>query len=244
MTPLWIVVVVGLAVAGTAYGAHRIRLARMLDIERVRTHIATDLHDDIGASLSQIAILSEVTRREIGDADPLAADRLELMATASRDLVDAMSDVVWAINPRRDSLSDLVHRMRRFANDALTPRDVALLFSGPPEGYDQRLGPEIRREAYLVLKEAINNCARHSGATIVNVDVAASRHQLRVTVADNGRGFVVGGSVNGNGLASFERRAARVNGTVAVTSAPGTGTTVNFRVPLAHSRFGSMYHPG
>ena len=237
----WLSALIGLGLAAAAYWAHRVRLARILDIERVRMHIATDLHDDIGASLSQIAILSEVTRQQIGDADPLAADRLEAVATASRDLVDAMSDVVWAINPKRDSLTDLVHRMRRFANDALTPRDIALIFTGPPEGHDQQLGPEVRREIYLVLKESVNNAARHSGAAIVTVDLVASRHELHLTVHDNGHGFVVSDvGDSGNGLASFRRRAARVNGTLGVTSGP-TGTTIDLFVPLGGGRFGHTY---
>jgi len=88
----------------------------MIELERVRTRIAADLHDDIGSGLSRIAILSEVARRQVS-ADTPVGEPLSVIAGASRDLVDSMSDIVWAINPNKDQLRDLVQRMRRFASD-------------------------------------------------------------------------------------------------------------------------------
>ena len=129
----WFLMLTASLVAAAAYGLHRVRLARVLEIERVRTRIATDLHDDIGSSLSQIAILSEVAERRMKQPDPAVAEPISRVSVISRELVDSMSEIVWAINPRHDRLHDLVSRMRRFAADMLTSRRIALRFRSSDE---------------------------------------------------------------------------------------------------------------
>src|SRR5205823_12522505 len=99
----------------SGYSLYRYRVARLIELERVRTRIAGDLHDDIGSGLSQVAILSEVVRQQSHD-DPATSEPLARIASTSRELVDSMSDIVWAIDPRRDTPGDLAHRMRRFAS--------------------------------------------------------------------------------------------------------------------------------
>jgi signal transduction histidine kinase len=97
------------------YMLYRYRVTRLLELERVRTRIAADLHDDIGSSLSQVSVLSEVISRRVGHHTDVA-EPLSMIANLSRELVDSMNDIVWAINPKRDRLSDLSQRMRRFAS--------------------------------------------------------------------------------------------------------------------------------
>ena len=127
-------------------------------MERLRTRIATDLHDDIGASLTQISILTELARR--GTAPHVLAD----IANIARGLVSDMSDIVWAVNPRHDRFEGLVHRMRRFANDVLGGADIDVEFETANLPADVAVPLESRRPLYLVLKEAVNNVARHSGS--------------------------------------------------------------------------------
>jgi signal transduction histidine kinase len=107
---------------------HRYRVQQLLALVRVRTRIATDLHDDIGSSLSQISILSELARYRLDTGDSKAAQPLGGIATVSREMVAALSDIVWAINPRHDRLSDLAARMHRFAVDVLGTRGIDLRF--------------------------------------------------------------------------------------------------------------------
>ena len=114
------------AIAG-ALATYRVRAARLLEIERVRTRIATDLHDDMGSSLSQIAILSEVAHRRA--AGSKSGEPMERIGTFSRELLDSISDIVWAIQPHKDHLSDLKQRMRRFAADLLSTRNVEMHWS-------------------------------------------------------------------------------------------------------------------
>src|SRR5262249_18993827 len=132
----WFVAIVLTLVGLIAYALDRYRVRRLLEIERVRTRIASDLHDDIGAGLSRIAVLSEVARHESGVPTPVT-ERLSVIARASRELVDSMSDIVWVINPERDQLSDLNQRMRRFASDIFTSRGIEFTFHSP--GDEQHL---------------------------------------------------------------------------------------------------------
>src|SRR5262249_51318768 len=143
------------------YSLHRRRVGQLIELERVRTRIATDLHDDIGSSLSQVSVLSEAIRRRIGP-DPTLSETLQIIAGLSRDLVDSMNDIVWAINPRRDHLSDLIQHMRRFASDVLTAAEVEFTFLAPSPQHDIKLGADMRREIFLILKESVNNAVRHS----------------------------------------------------------------------------------
>ena len=235
LPPLWLrwwFLLLVVAVAGaTIYWLHYYRVTRLLELERVRTRIATDLHDDIGSSLSQIAILSEVANRHVDSAHPNLAEPLTDIAGISRELVDSMSDIVWAIDPERDHLDDLVHRMRRFASDVFSPRDIHLEFQSPAGEKDLQMGADLRRQIFLVFKEAVHNVVRHSGANEVSVDVQIESGWLNLRLADNGRGFDAVNNHNGHGLRSMRERARNVGGGVDIQSGPA-GTTIALRVPV------------
>jgi signal transduction histidine kinase len=223
---------------------HWLRLRRRLELEAVRTRIATDLHDDIGANLSRIAILTEVARRDIDPHNPGVSERLAHVASVSRDLVDSMSDIVWAVNPSRDRLRDLVRRMRRFADDVLSARDIELRFRAPADGDEVPLGADTRREVFRVFKEAVNNVARHSRSRSVEIELGIAAGWLALRVADDGRGFdleQIRKTGDGNGLASIRRRAECLGGTLEIASRPGEGTTLAFRIPVKrHGRAGPL----
>lgn len=229
----WWFVTIGvmLAVLG-AYGLHRFRVTRLVELERVRTRIATDLHDDIGSSLTQIAILTEVAQRRITGDDPAVVEPMSRVSSISRELVDAMSEIVWAINPRYDRLGDLSARMRRFATDVLTSRHIALRFHSPERALDVSMGADYRRQYFLVFKEAIHNAVRHARCTEVTVAIALSGRSLVLTITDNGLGFDPTRATPGQGLRSIDERVRAMSGRVTVTSRPGEGTTVRFVIPL------------
>jgi len=124
----WLQLLLVTVLGATLYVAYRRRLSRLLELERLRTRIATDLHDDIGSTLSQIAILSEVAHRTRATAD--GVELLSDIADLSRELVDSMSDIVWAIGPEQDHLDDLVHRMRRFVSDVFS-HNTQIRFQAP-----------------------------------------------------------------------------------------------------------------
>ncbi|HUR97237.1 MAG TPA: two-component regulator propeller domain-containing protein [Pyrinomonadaceae bacterium] len=234
----WFLFIVALALAATGYAIYRYRLAQLLKLERVRTRIASDLHDDIGSSLSQIAILSEVARHKAGDNG--AREPLRLIADTSRDLVDSMSDIVWAINPQKDHLSDLIHRMRRFAGDTFDSTGVGYRFHFDDTTRDIAVGADLRREIYLIFKECVNNTAKHSAAEEVSISVLIDGEQVTTELKDNGVGFDVQAALNGevkgyggNGLLNMQRRAERLGGKFDIVSAPAEGTTIIFSIPTA-----------
>jgi signal transduction histidine kinase len=226
----WFVLAAGTALAMLLYAAHRYRLGRLLELERVRTRIATDLHDDIGASLSQISILSEVARRRAGDVDALQKPLAEI-AGASRELLASMSDIVWSINPQRDRLRDLLQRMRRFATDGFTARNIEFQFHAPEAELEGKLDPDMRRQVFLIFKESVNNILRHADCTQVEIHFAVEKAGLMLSVRDDGKGFDATQPPAGNGLASMRQRAASLNGSLEITVDGARGTRVTLRVP-------------
>ena len=230
----WWFLPTALVFAGAAgYGVYRYRIARVLQIANVRARIARDLHDDIGANFTRIAVLAEVVRRQKTVA-PGADVPLNSIATVARESITAMGEIVWAVNPDRDRVGDLAGRMREYAEEVFVADEVSVAFTVPEGLKDVRLRGGVKRDIYLVFKEAANNAARHSGCSHFRVEIARDRRWLAISINDDGKGFEPdgNGNGNGNGLSNMRRRAALVGGRLAVHSPPGRGTTVSLEVPL------------
>lgn len=212
---------------------------RLAELEKVRSRIATDLHDDIGASLTQIAILSEVARQQTKNGDGAVAEPLRAISNVSNELVGTMSDIVWSINPAKDHFSDLTQRMRRFASDVLSAKGIGLNFVAPHKDDENIVNTNVRREVFLIFKESINNIAKHSGASRVSVEIEIAGGDLHLKISDDGKGFaqengfqINDNSDGGNGIPNIKKRAAEMRGALEIVSEIGTGTTVNLRLPL------------
>jgi signal transduction histidine kinase len=197
----------------------------------VRTRIAADLHDDIGTNLTRIAILSEVAHQQLHDAYPSAATPLSSIARISRESAASMSDIVWAVNPRRDSLLDLVLRMRSFANEVLAGRQIEFQFVAPDRELSQKLGAELRRDVFLIFKESLNNAVRHSSCTHVVIELRLDQSSLALEIRDDGCGFTPSGSSEGHGLVSMQRRAKSLGGELQLQSLAAEGTCISLSVP-------------
>jgi PAS domain S-box-containing protein len=210
----------------------RAREERLVELERVRKRIATDLHDDIGSSLTQISILSEVARQQVGHNETPITKPLSMIAAASRELVDSMSDIVWAINPQKDHLSDLQQRMRRFASDVFTARNIDFVFRTPDAETDIQLGANIRREVFLIFKESINNMVKHSGCTRADIEFSLEKDHIFLRLTDNGRGFDTALESDGHGLMSMSDRTKGLGAELEIISHPDAGTTIMLQVPL------------
>lgn len=226
----WFLAVCGLLTAGLLYALYRHRLSQFLEVERVRTRIASDLHDDIGAALSRIAVLSEVAGQEAGDANPVVTSRLSAIAGASREVLDAMSDIVWAISPQRDQIRDLTQRMRRFASDMFSARHISFSFRAPQDDQRLTLGADVRRHVLLIFKEAVNNVLRHSGCTRADLELRVQGGRLALIVSDNGQGFDPAGAFEGNGLGSMRARARMMGGDLRIDSNQEGGTMITLTV--------------
>ena len=241
----WFLCLCTISAALTVHRLYRYRLARVLEMAQMRTRIATDLHDDIGANLTRIAVLSEVASREQGgvrtgspvnplrpsasgqDDAPLAA-----IAAIARESVGSMSDIVWAVNPARETLLDLIRRMRQHADQVFTAREIELSFSVPDGTNTVRLAMDVRRDVLLIFKEAVNNAARHSGCSRAEIDLRVADARLVLTLRDNGVGFDPSLQNDGQGLTSMQRRAGRLRGHLAIASEPGSGTRITLEMPI------------
>jgi ligand-binding sensor domain-containing protein/two-component sensor histidine kinase len=232
----WFVTLAVLVVGLMIYKLFRYRVNRLVEVANIRTHIAADLHDDIGSSLSQIAVLSEVLRKQLGRQEAAVSKNISLINRVSQEALDSMSDIVWAINPQQDHLSDLVRKMRRVASEVLPARDIGFSFKAPSETPDLKLGAEIRRQVFLMFKEAINNLVRHSKCSRAEIELKIEGVSLLLKVMDNGVGFAPDAVTDGNGLVSLRRRAAALGGQTTVSSTIGQGTTVTIRVPYSSRR--------
>jgi ligand-binding sensor domain-containing protein/signal transduction histidine kinase len=227
----WFLILAGLFLFSLAYAAHRLRLKRLLELEAIRMRIATDLHDDIGSNLSEIAILSEVLSQQVSADNPKVIEPLSTIAGTSRELVDSMSDIVWAINPRKDQLRDLTQRMRQFSSNLFTARSITFRFNTPAV-QDTNIGADVRRQVYLIFKESLNNMVRHSACTEADIQFTVQDGQLSLTLKDNGKGLLREQVDSGHGLDSMKARAKSLGGTLQISSAVGNGTTVSLVVPL------------
>lgn len=231
----WVVALTILTLGLISYSLYRYRVARLLEVANVRTRIATDLHDDIGANLTRIAILSEVAKQQLGNGNAREDGSLTAIARISRESVAAMSDIVWAINPQRDQLLDLVRRMRQHAEELFTTRDIELRFEAPDAEHKLKVGVDVRRDLLLIFKEAVNNAARHSRCSRVEIDLNLEGSRLTLLIRDNGAGFDTSIEGDGQGLMSMRRRAEKLGGALKIESRPASGTTISLRIPLAFS---------
>jgi ligand-binding sensor domain-containing protein/signal transduction histidine kinase len=232
----WFLALVAVATILAVNAMYRYRLTQRLEVERMRIRIAADLHDDIGANLTKIGILSEVANSQINGTNHFIGEPISSIARISRESVASMSDIVWAINPKRDSLRDLVRHMREFAGEIFANCDIEFDFRAPSSDIHLKLGADARRTVYLIFKEAVNNIVRHADCQKADLELRIEAAHLVLQVSDDGRGFDSGQESEGNGLLSMHRRAALAGGTLEVVSLPPSGTSITLRLPVKSSK--------
>ncbi len=226
----WFLTLGVLFTATAGFLLHRYRLTQALIVERVRTRLATDLHDDLGAGLAEIAILSEAGRQSPAKTN----DALDQVAKRARALRATLGDIVWTVDPRKDRLPALVHRMRETALNMLEVDGRRVRFIAPDEAKLEgtELSPDLRRHLLLFFKEAVANVARHADAREVDLGLSLENGDFHLRIRDDGRGFDPELPTEGRGLTSLRYRAAEMRGRVSIDAAPGKGTEIRLRVPL------------
>jgi signal transduction histidine kinase len=227
----------------------RLKARQALDTERAR--ISRDMHDEVGASLTEIAILSEIAQRELyshGDGAPPddapSVERLSRIADTSRAMLDAIAEIIWAINPqhdRLDRLDRLSAYLREHAARVLEDAGMEARLSFPARAPTLPVTAEFRRNVFLVLKEALHNVIRHAGAHAVAVHLTLDAEGLALVIEDDGCGLPDDNKSpadrpsgrGGNGLGNMAHRAEEIGGTLDVGAAPGGGTRLALRAPLS-----------
>ncbi len=215
---------------------NRLYTRRQLDMERLRTRIAGDLHDDIGSSLTRITMFSEVANLELNKVKTLddsslehvkkLSSLLEDISQNSREIIEAMGDVVWSLDPRNDTLDNLTLRMKNYITRLLDAKDISHEISVPPELLELHLPIAFKRNIYLIFKEILNNILRHSQATKVSLLIKCNTNILSISITDNGRGFNPEQAFEGNGLRNIRQRAELLGGEIRINSKPISGTSI------------------
>ena len=208
----------------------RVESRRALEAERTR--IARDLHDDLGAGLAQINISSGLVATE-GIDPSFIPPLLQGIGTRSRELIAALDEIVWAINPKNDTLSSLATYLCQYAKNFLNPAQIACRLKVDPGLPDLPLAAEQRHGLFLAFAEALHNAVSHSGASEVRVGIAFGAGVIHLSVADNGRGLPAGEPAPGaDGLANMQERLTQLGGSCRISNPPGGGTEVAFHLPL------------
>lgn len=234
LRPIWqrtwflVLTIVFLALASVAF--YRYRLNKLLEIERTRTRIASDLHDDIGTNLSKISLLSEIVNMQLASQNIESNRLLNSIAEISRESVGSMSDIVWAINPKRDSVSELVRRMRLHVEEIFLDKDVRVIFNAPDDA-SNKLSMNARREIFLIFKESVNNAVRHSDCAKIEIDFRLEGGIIYLRVADDGKGFDISNETDGNGLENMQNRAEKNGGKFEIESEKSGGTILKISFP-------------
>jgi len=209
---------------------------RLNAIERERLRISQDMHDEIGASLTQIAILSEIVKTRKGHPEE-ATKLIDQISGISGNLVDEMGEIIWAINPKNDDLPSFVYHLRQHASEYLSMTELYAHITIPETLPGLPMSSEQRRNMFLVVKEALHNIVKHSGAKHATLVLSVSGSLLTVIIEDDGRGFDMERSKNlGNGLASMQKRIADLHGTYRLSSEPGKGSHLEFSVSLTENK--------
>ncbi len=207
------------------------KLEQQESLLAMRNHISQDLHDDIGASLSNINILNELARRNLSQPEKSAG----YLSKASEDIQrisESLSDIVWNINPRYDQPDTLFIRMKRYAADMFDGKNINSRFEFPETESGFQLSMTQRRDLYLIFKEAVNNLVKYSGATEALVQIKVTDNQLNMLISDNGKGFDRSTLRAGNGLHNMEQRAGAAGGQLSIHAAPGSGTRIELSMKV------------
>ena len=207
-------------------------------LEQERARIARDLHDDLGAAITQIKLLGELVERDAAQPGQTARHGRRIALT-SRELAQHMDELVWVVNPQKDHLENFVSYLAAYSEELLGMTDIRCRLDFPDELPDVPLSGQLRHGLFLVFKEALNNVVQHAQATEVHVRLRRTPAELVLSVEDNGQGLQIRkpkaesrNGLGGNGLSNIQARLSEVGGVCHVESRPGAGTKVEMRVKL------------
>ena len=202
-----------------------------LELERAR--IARDLHDQLGANLTQVTLLGELAEADKNLPDEVESHAQQICSTA-RETTHALDEIVWAINPSNDTLESLVNYACKYAQEYLELAGISHRFDVPANLPVADIAPEVRHNVFLAFKESVNNVVKHAQASSVNIRLRLEPDTFTIEVEDNGRGLAGQPEKSGrNGLKNLRKRMEDVGGNFSIGPATGRGTLVRLTAPLA-----------
>lgn len=237
----WFLAIAGmltlLIAAGTGWLLARVKMKRRIEKlnirnarEGERARIARDLHDDLGASLTEISILAALASEDAAETD--LHPSLDQLSAKAKNVVGALDEIVWAVNPQEDTLRSLVEYIAAFAREFLDIARIPLRSEVAREIPDHPMAATARHGVFLAAREALNNAVKHSGAKEVKLRIGIEDKRLEIRIEDNGRGFNPEYARGGNGLGNLPRRMQEAGGECRIETFPGQGTTIFLTLPL------------
>lgn len=206
-----------------------------LGIYEMRNKISSDLHDQVGSTLYSVSLYSQIAKTNSGQLNSNTAEMLNRIEDASRSMLAEMNDIVWTLNPVNDNLKKITERMESFAVSLCVPSNIQpnISFAYNPGTNVENM--QIRKNLFLVFKEAVTNCVKYSGATNINIDGYEQQGALHLTIEDNGRGFDRKKIKKGNGLSNMENRVKEVGGSFQISTEENNGTVIYVSIPLPNN---------
>ena len=205
-------------------------------LQQERSRIARDIHDDLGSRMTQLVLRGEVAQSEL-PADSETRAELHGICEQARGLLSSVDEILWAVNPRRDTLRDFTSYVCGYAQEFFKHTPIQCFFDVDPEMSSAPLDLPLRRSLLMAIKETLNNALKHSGATTVKIEIRWQRQKLVVVVTDNGKGFDPSrAKTERNGLTNMSQRMKELGGSCMLTSKPGKGCRVEFSIPLSQWR--------
>lgn len=227
----WFYSILGLAAILFFYALYKYRIRQMLKMQTVRNRIASNLHDDIGATLTNINLLSEISRKNL--EHPLEAEkflqRITEEVTASSQ---SLNDIIWSVDSRNDSMAEIMTRMRRYAGELFDNSNTVVHLELEETIAGKKLNMEQRRDLFLVYKESMNNIVKYALAKNVWIGMQMQKGNLLLKIKDDGKGFESSVITSGNGLRNMRSRAVKWKGSACIESVPGKGTLVEIIIPI------------
>lgn len=229
----WFYSLLVLVMAALIYAVYRYRINQLLKLQQVRTQIASDLHDDIGSTLTSISFYSEAVKMQLREEDAVIKSMLDKIANNARNMLSSMNDIVWVINPGNDKAEDLLTRMKRHTAELVGERNIPYQFEVEEGRQDLKLNLQQRKNIYLIYKEALHNAVKYAGCSKITINFLLTGEKIILQISDNGKGFRMDPASTGNGLANMKRRAEEINGSFDLQTAPGEGTVVRLSLKIS-----------
>ncbi len=217
---------------------NRIRIKQQIKQLEIRNSIASDLHDDIGSTLSSIKMYSDIVTGQIKNNNPESIPLLHQMSNNSKEMIENMSDIVWAIKPANDAFKNIESRMFNFATELCIAAGIELVFHRNNNLEDLKIPMDQRRDLYLVFKEGVINAIKYSDCNKLEISFLKTGSWFTMQISDNGKGFNAeellenDNLLGGNGLKNMKQRAISNNGTLKIETELGFGSKLVFKMPI------------
>jgi signal transduction histidine kinase len=210
--------------------AQLVKTEKEKEAENIRLRISRDIHDEVGATLSGVALFSQIAKQKMQEhKDKDAGEYLQYIADNSKEMVEKMSDIIWTINPKNDSFERIIFKLQSYAMNLCEGKGIQLYFDIDEVLRSYSPSMQARKNIYLLVKEAINNAVKYSDAKNIFFSMKTAMDTVNVQVKDDGKGFVTNGAPAGDGISNMEARAKELNAVFKIDSQPGTGTLVQLQ---------------